>query len=192
MLRVLDLFSEGQAPRADSASGQVGRGKSGIAATPYQGWCFCSSARRHYGDAQVCERHQEHDALRTTGMSAARPETGCRNVSDCHLAHAWLLHARNRFPLSRGFVCRTPNGFRAHSAPSIRPSNANDWHRRVSSVGTWCRIGGNGARSTRQPSFAASGISPCNRLNTISPLPDPQQTRTHKIRNVSGVLPCQK
>ena len=185
MLRVLDLFSEGQDPLVGSASGREGHDRSGTVSKPSQVSCSCWIAMRHCGDTLGGAQYLGRDALRTTGTREVRQGTWNRSGSGSRRGLASRRPSHNKLPSALGSACRTSTGFPERSGLNIRQSNATGLRRTCFQARTVSRTGGSAAVKARQPSSAAIGISLCNLSNTTSTWRGQQHTRCRKTRSVS-------
>ena len=194
-MNVLDLFSgikPNQALRADNASGRAVHGMSDRVSILVQASCFCWIARRHCGDAPVCELRQELGSPRTIGKRVALRDGGHRSASSCRQAQAslWILH--NILSAYSGFWRRISSGSGAHSSANTQESNASDWHRLPffrpqKLVRTVCNV----AETCAQVFVAAIEPSANKRPNTIWRSLDRHQKLFRSVRNV-GVFSCLK
>lgn len=186
MLRVLDLFSGDQAPRADSASDRATRGTLGRVSKPCRARCLRWSAMRHFGGALACGRHQEHDVLRTIGTPSARRGSGCKTGLGCRPALVSRSLGRSKSASALGCAGRIWIGSLARSAQNIVPNSASGCNPRVRLSGTASRTGGSDARLVLQLSSAANGTWLCSPSNTTWQSLCRLETRSHKSRNAWG------
>lgn len=185
MLKVLDLFSASQVPLAGSASGQAERGKSGRAPSTYSAPYSSRIARRHCGGARAYARCPEPDVRHMTGRRAGHQESGGRNGSGFHLAHAFGRLVHNKLPCALDCERKTLNDSLGRSSRHIHASNAIDSHRLDCLSQRPHRIADNTCELGRPPSFAAIETSLCIPPNTILRLLDQRQTRSRKTHSVS-------
>lgn len=186
-MRVLDLFSATQVPRADSASGQGVHDSSGIVSRPSRASCSCSTAKRRSGGDLVGGQCLAPDALRMTGMPGAHLGSERRSGSGFRLAPSSLPPVRNKSLSAPGCAHRTSSGSRGHSARSNSRNSASGSHRPGSELERASRTVGNAAQRGDQLSAAASGTSFCTLSSTTSTWRGLQHTRCRKIRSVSRI-----
>lgn len=188
-LRVLDLFSGDQGPRADNASGPKGRDRSGRGSRPSLASYSCSIAKRRYGGALADVQCQERDSRHTTDMREARLGTWNRSGSGSRQARASQPPSRSK-PLSAlDSACRTLTGFLGRSGQSSHRSNAIGLHPPCFQARTVFHTGGNVSAIARPPFSAATETSLCIPSNTTSTWRGRLHTRSRKIRSVSRYLP---